>query len=170
VQLDLYYRTESVDDGPTQTGESVELRYAFAEWNKIWGNPTLYGEWSRLEDEPDAIEFKLLLGGEIAPRWHWGMNISDELNTGGARENEIEITGGVSYTVYDSLFSVGLETECGVVDTHGHRGSYSEKFFYLGPSIQYRPMEQFHIDFAPLIGLSGDSPRAQIFLVIGYEF
>lgn len=170
IQLDLYYRNESVTDGPSQTGESVELRYAFADWNKIWGNPTLYVEWSRLEDEADAIETKLLLGGEIAPRWHWGVNFSDELNTGGARENEIEVTGGISYTVLDSKFSVGLETECGVVDTHGHRGTYDDKFFFLGPSMQYRPTEQFHIDFAPLVGLTGDSPAFRAYFVIGYEF
>lgn len=169
-QLDLYFRTESVTDGPTQVGESVELRYAFAEWNKIWGNPTLYAEWSRLEDEPDAVEVKLLLGGEIAPRWHWGLNLSDELATGGDRENEIEITGGVSYTLIDSRLSVGLETECGVVDTRGHRGRFDEKFFFLGPSVQYRPTEQFHIDVAPLVGLTGDSPRFRAYVVIGYEF
>lgn len=169
-QLDLYLRTESETDGPNRIGESVELRYALAEWNRIWGNPTIYVEWSRLEDESDAIEVKLLLGGEIAPRWHWGVNLSDELATGGHRANEIEITAGISYTLVDSRFSVGLETECGVVDTKDHRGRYDEKFFFLGPSMQYRPTEQFHIDFAPLIGLTGDSPRFRAYLVIGYEF
>ena len=170
LQLDLYLRTESASHEPTQLGESVELRYAFAKWNEIWGNPTLYAEWSRLEDESDAIEFKLLLGGEIAPRWHWGVNLSDELNTGGRREIEIEITGGISYTLADSKFSVGIETEDGVVDTHGHRGRFDEKFFFLGPSVQYRPTEQFHIDFAPLVGLTGDSPAFRAYLVVGYEF
>lgn len=169
-QLDLYFRTESVTDGPTQTGQSVELRYALAEWNRIWGNPTLYVEWSRLEDESDSIEVKLLLGGEIAPRWHWGVNLSDELSTGGDRANEIEITAGVSYTLADSRFSLGLETECGVVDTKDHRGTYDEKFFFLGPSMQFRPTEQFHIDVAPLVGLTGDSPAFRAYVVIGYEF
>jgi hypothetical protein len=150
-QLDLYARTESESSGTTQVGEAVELRYALAGWNEIWGNPTLYLEWSRLEDEADSIEGKLLLGGEIAPRWHWGLNLSDELTTGGARENELEITGGVSYTLRDSRFSIGVETEDGVVDTHAHRGRFDEKFFFLGPSLQYRPTEQIHIDFAPLV-------------------
>jgi hypothetical protein len=159
-----------VTDGPTQVGQSIELRYALAEWNRIWGNPTFYVEWSRLEDESDAIEVKLLLGGEIAPRWHWGVNLSDELSTGGDRANEIEITAGVSYTLADSRFSLGLETECGVVDTKDHRGTYDEKFFFLGPSMQFRPTEQFHIDFAPLVGLTGDSPAFRAYLVIGYEF
>jgi hypothetical protein len=171
-QLDLYFRIESVSDGPSAVGESVELRYALADWNKIWGNPTLYAEWTRVEDEPDSVEFKLLLGGEIAPRWPWGVNFSDELSTGGERANEIEFTGGVSYTLADSRFSVGAETEVGFVDTKDHRGNYDEKFFFVGPSFQYRPTEQFHIDVAPLagIGLAGDSPRFRAYLVIGYEF
>ncbi len=169
-QLDLYARHESAGAEPSQTGYSVEIRYALAEWNRIWGNPTVYLEWSRLSEEPDAVEFKLLLGGEIAPRWHWGVNISDELSTGGSRENEIEITGGISYSVIDSVFSIGAETECGVVDTRGHRGRFDDKFFFVGPSFQYRPTEQIHIDFAPLIGLSHDSPGFRAYLVIGYEF
>ena len=169
-QLDLYARTESVSGGPTQVGESVELRYALADWNRIWGNPTLYIEWSRLENESDSIEAKLLLGGEIAPRWHWGLNLSDELTTGGTRDNEIEITGGVSYTLLDSRFSVGAETEDGAVDTHNHRGTFEDKFFFVGPRIQFRPTEQFHIDFAPLLGVSGDSPPFRAYLVVGYEF
>jgi len=168
-QLDLYLRTESQTHSDTAIGESVEIRYALADWGKIWGNPTLYAEWTRVENEPDAIEFKLLLGGEIAPRWHWGINLSDELQLGGDRENEIEFTGGVSYTLVDSRFSVGVETEIGFVDVHDDRGNY-ENFFFVGPSIQFRPTEQFHIDFAPLVGVTGDSPRFRAYLVIGYEF
>ncbi|HEX8913755.1 MAG TPA: hypothetical protein VF796_15450, partial [Humisphaera sp.] len=172
LQLDLYFRNESVYNGESQNGQSVELRYAFADWGKIWGNPTLYVEWSRLENEPDAIEFKLLLGGELAPRWHWGVNLSDELETGGDRANEIELTAGVSYSLVDSKFSVGAEMELGFVDTHGHRGSYDEKFLFVGPCLQWRPWEAVHIDFAPLAGiaLTGDSPRFRAYFVVGYEF
>lgn len=169
-QVDLYARTESMSDAPTQVGESVELRYAFADWNKIWGNPTLYVEWSRLENEADSIEFKLLLGGQIAPRWHWGLNLSDELAMGDNRSNEIEITGGASYALQDSRFSIGAETECGVVDTHRHRGRFDDNFYFLGPSFQYFPTERIHIDLAPMVGLSGDSPAFRVYLVIGYEF
>lgn len=170
IQLDLYLRTESVSGGETQVGESIELRYAFAEWNKIWGNPTLYVEWSRLENESDQLEAKLLLGGQIAPRWHWGVNLSDELTMGGRRENEVEVTGGVSYTLADSRFSVGVETEDGAVDTQNHRGTFGDKFFFVGPSLQFRPTEQFHIDIAPMAGVTGESPRFRAYLVIGYEF
>jgi hypothetical protein len=172
LQLDLYFRTESVYNGDTQVGESIELRWALADWNKIWGNPTLYLEWSRLEDEPDAVEFKLLLGGEIAPRWHWGVNFSDEYSTGGDRANELEVTAGISYTIADSKFSVGAEMEMGFVDTAHNRGHYDEKFLFLGPSFQWRPYESVHVDFAPLVGikLAGDSPVFRAYFVVGYEF
>lgn len=170
LQLDLYLRSESMSGSDAQVGESVELRYALADWNKIWGNPTFYLEWSRLEDESDSIEVKLLLGGEIAPRLHWGLNLSDELATGGERENEIEVTGGVSCVLTDSRFSVGAETECGIVDAQNHRGTYNDNFFFVGPSFQYRPSEQTHIDFTPMAGLGHENPSFRAYVVIGYEF
>lgn len=172
LQLDIYFRTESTLHGDAQIGQSLELRYGLADWGKIWGNPALYLEWSRLEDESDAIEFKLLLGGELAPRWHWGINFSDELSTGGARENEIEMTAGISYTLQDSKFSVGAEMELGFVDTQHNRGHFDEKFLFIGPSIQWRPWEAVHIDFAPMVGipLEADSPRFRAYFVVGYEF
>jgi len=40
----------------------------------------------------------------------------------------------------------------------------------LGPSIQYRPLPQMTINFAPLVGLTDDSPDAQIYLNLGWEF
>ena len=169
-QLDLYGRNESVSGDTSQVGESIEVRYALADWNKIWGNPTLYIEWTRLDKQADSVEAKLLLGGEIAPRWHWGLNLSDELVTGGTRDNEIEITGGVSYAITDSLFSVGAETEDGIVDTHHHRGTYNANFFFIGPSFQVRPSEQVHIDFSPLAGIGHENPSFRAYLVIGYEF
>ena len=55
---------------------NVELRWALADWGKIWGNPTLYAEYKFADEHwgPDVYEFKLLLGDQFAPRWHWGVN------------------------------------------------------------------------------------------------
>ena len=39
----------------------VELRWAFADWGKIWGNPTIYLEWKGEDAAPDHVEGKLLL-------------------------------------------------------------------------------------------------------------
>ena len=126
----------------------------------------------RVDELRDWEQVKLLLGGEIKPRWHWGLNLSDELQTGGDRANEVEVTGGVSYTLKDSRFSVGAETEIGFVDTQDNRGHYDEKFCFVGPSFQYRPVERIHIDLVPMAGikLAGDSPAFRAYLVVGYEF
>ena len=36
--------------------------------------------------------------------------------------------------------------------------------------IQWRPIPRMHVDFAPLIGVTNQSPAAKIYLVIGFEF
>jgi len=125
-QLDLYASSNS--DG--QKGDfgfneqSVELRWAFADWDVIAANPTLYLEYTFKDKDPDTIEGKILLGGEL---------------------------------------------KCSLNDVHGSRGDY-EKELLVGPSLQYRAGTHVHLDFAPLIGIGGESPAAQIFFVAGYEF
>lgn len=170
LQLDLYLRNDTEgDDGETLLGQQVELRYALADWGKIPGNPTLYGEWVGLEQRPDKFEAKLLLGDELAPRWHWGVNLVGEFETSGEREYEYQLTGGLSHTVVDSKLSLGVEGQVIAVDTKEDRGDYDWAYL-LGPSVQYRPLPQVHVTFAPLVGLTEDSPDFRAFLVIGYEF
>jgi hypothetical protein len=36
--------------------------------------------------------------------------------------------------------------------------------------MQFRPLPQMHIDVAPLFGVTHASPRAKIFVVLGWEF
>src|SRR5688572_16583038 len=63
LQLDLYFRTDQTgDESEWLIGQQVELRWALADWDVIWGNPTLYFEWVALEQRPDKIEPKLLFG------------------------------------------------------------------------------------------------------------
>jgi hypothetical protein len=169
-QLDLYLRTDqNGDDSEMLLGSQFEIRYALADWGKIWGNPTLYAEWAGLEQRPDKVEFKLLLGDEIAPRWHWGVNVAAELETGGEREYEYQFTAGVSYTVIDERFSVGAELESFFADVEDDRGDFSQAY-YLGPSFQYRPTPAFRINVAPLAGLGPDAGDFRLYLNLGYEF
>jgi len=169
-QLDLYLRTDQEGDkGDMLLGEQIEVRWAFADWGKIPGNPTVYFEYVMLEDRPDKIEPKLLLGGELAPRWHWGANLVAEIELGGPRSHEYQLTGAVSYTVIDSKFSVGAESQLIMTDVAGDRGNFDTEVL-LGPSIQFRPLPQMTINFAPLVGLTDDSPDAQIYLNLGWEF
>lgn len=175
-QLDLYavgHKEGTKDESFGITEQKVELRWALADWGKIWGNPTLYAEWNQVSNAPDHAEFKLLLGGEIRSGWHWGSNLVWEHETAGAEENSNEWTTGVSYTALDSKIGVGVETQLALVDSIDPvtrtRGPFAKEFL-IGPSIQFRPLPQLHIDVAPLFGVTADASRAKTFVVVGWEF
>jgi hypothetical protein len=167
-----FYLIETHEDGSDTTfiDQSFELRYAFADWDKIPFNPTAYFEYiHRTQDRPEKIEVKLLFGDELATRWHWGMNFIWEQDLGGARETVVEWTPAISYTIIDEVLSVGAEGKFEVAAEKPNRNKYVENL-RLGPSIQWRPFKQLHIDIAPLFGLNEDSRKADIFFVAGWEF
>lgn len=169
-QLDLYLSpTWLGDGGPTYMNEAIELRYAFADWNVIWGNPTAYIEFTKQDQGPDQLEAKLLLGGEIAPRWHWGADLTYQHDMGYDNENTYETTSGVSYTLRDNIFDIGAEFKLQENEFRGARGHYIDNVL-LGPSLQYRPMPRVHVDVVPLIGLTHESSALQMYLVVGWEF
>ena len=148
------------------------MRWALADWGKLWGNPTIYLEWTTVNGSHDFFEGKLLLGGNITSGWHWGSNLVWEHELGGAQENSNEWTFGVSHTVKDSKVDVGVETQLAFVnaiEANGRRGDFSKEFL-VGPSFQFRPLPQMHIDVAPLFGTTRDASRSKIFVVLGYEF
>jgi hypothetical protein len=169
LQLDLY---ENVERNPGSNwrhqGNAVELRYALADWGKIPLNPTLYGEWKFNKDEPDVYEMKLLLGEEIAPRWHWGFNAIFEREVSGSRETEIAASQAISYTLIDRTLSAGIEMQVERVSGPALNGK-PEVEFLLGPSVQWRPIPRVHIDLVPLFGLTEDSPRVESFVIIGID-
>jgi hypothetical protein len=169
-QLDLYLRSDQDgDDGEMLWGQQIEIRWALADWGKIWGNPTLYFEYVMLEQRPDVFEPKLLLGGEIAPRWHWGANLVAEIQLDGEEEHEYQITGGASYTVIDEKFSLGGEVQFFFTDVAGDRGNFDTAIL-LGPSFQFRPLPQMTVNFTPMAGLTDDSPDGRIYFNVGWEF
>ncbi len=169
-QLDLYLRFDQEGDlSAMQLGQQVEVRWAFAEWGRLWGNPTFYFEWVGLEERPDKIEPKLLLGGQLSEGWHAGLNFVAELELSGEREYEYEVTGGISRSVIDSKLSLGAETRCAFTDVAAGRGNFA-KNIRLGPSLQYRPLPQMTLNIAPLFGLTKESDDAQVFFNTGYEF
>ena len=137
----------------------------------IPANPTLYFEWIRHDqrDEPDQIEPKLLLGGEVFPRWHWGVNFVGEFQTGGDQEREYSVRSGLSYTVRDYKLALGVEGQASFTDTREDRGDF-EKSILVGPSVQYRPFPQMTMNCAPLFGVTSDSPHAQVWFNTGWEF
>ncbi|MCB9843608.1 MAG: transporter [Phycisphaeraceae bacterium] len=169
-QLDLYLRQDyDTADDELLWGTQFEVRWALADWNKIWGNPTLYFEYIPLEERPDKIEPKLLLGGEIAERWHWGANFVAEWELGGEREHEYQITTALSYSVIDSTLSLGVENIFTFADVANDRGDFTTKFA-IGPSIQWKPLAPLTFNISPLIGIGKDSPDMQLWINVGWEF
>ena len=178
LQLDTYLVVRNMDggfDGPTYYDGQFEMRYAFAKWGELPGNPTLYLEYIWREAAPDSAEGKILFGDELAPRWHWGVNFVIEDETSGEGEdpgsrasNEYSATAGLSYTLLDEKLSIGIEAEDAYTNFKGRRDKFSDEIF-VGPSIQYCPCRGTHIDLLPLIGVRGDE-AAKIFLNAGWEF
>ena len=169
-QMDLYLnQNKQGSTGEMKNENAFELRYALADWGKLWGNPTLYGEYKSKDADVDVVEFKLLFGDELSTSWHWGTNLYLEREVGGAGENDYGITAGLSKTLDDQRFSLGAELKVEYIDLSASRGDY-EKVYLLGPSMQYRPTRHVHMDFAPLFGMGPESPAMQALFVVGYEF
>ena len=149
------------------------MRWALADWDRIPLNPTVFGEWKFRNAEADSFETKLLLGGDIVPRWHGGMNIFFEQQVGDQREQEIAGTGALSYTLLDELLSVGIEMEFTAEREAAPPPDESNDFkykFVIGPSLQWRPFSHFFVDVVPLFGTTDDSPIIESFIVIGFDF
>ena len=176
-QLDIYQSYEKEgSDGPNEPDAfKTELRWAFANWDVIFGNPTAYLEWEQAQGgDYDTIEGKLLFCDEITDKLRWAANAVWEEKTGGDRERSQELTGGISYGVIDSKFAVGAEAKFGfhnTIDKGGtdERTPYQNEFL-MGPSIQFRPAPQMHIDAAWLAGTTSDSPRSKFTAIAGWEF
>ena len=108
-------------DGDTQDATfSVEGRYAFADWDKIPLNPTIFAEYKtgignilhdegaptparkfgpggfdKGEDIPDAYELRLLLSEDFFDRVEWAMNTFFEQETAGDRGREWGIANSI---------------------------------------------------------------------------
>lgn len=200
-QLDLY--ANSVFEGSGQTSTlairswAAELRYALADWGVIPGNPTLYFEYILWNNNPadntpgdqatSSVEPKLLLGGELAPGWHWGSNFFYE-RTLNESVREHGVTMSVIHTIVDKVFSVGLTTEFKYESDQVPGGTRDRTHqLYIGPSFQLRmapvvsevevdgvktrvTRPRAHLDVEPIFGCTGESDRAQIVLVFGWDF
>lgn len=169
-QIDLYaVSNQEGGEGPDFNEQKFEVRYAFADWGEIWGNPTAYVEYDAKSDEADVMEYKLLLGDELTTGWHWGSNLVWEHQMGDDFENVYELTGGLSKTIVDEKFSVGGEIKAELSNTADDRSDWTETL-EIGPSIQWLPVKGMHLDFAPLVGIGGESRMFDIYFVLGWEF
>lgn len=165
MQLDIYEKLIHDNEDPEgwmQDEFAVELRYAFADWGVIPGNPTLYEEYAFVDSGPDVLESKLLFGDDYEG-WHWGLNLIWEQELWGSRSTEWGVAFGVSRTLIDSKLSVGIEGKW----THPEGG---EDEYLLGPSIQWLPTPNTHIDLVVMAGLNDASPETESYLIFGFDF
>jgi len=170
LQLDLYQNWNIDAGGHTfYKGTSVELRYAFADWGKIPLNPTFYGEWNFNRAAADVWEAKLLLGETFGQRWNWAANVIYEQETGAGRETEIAMSQALTYAVIDRTLNVGVEMLFEHKTEAGSRGDPAVEFL-IGPALNIKPSRHSYISISPLFGTTGDSPTAEIFVAIGFQF
>lgn len=168
-QLDLYFipRWSGDDNSPILFSQSVELRYALADWGEIPGNPTLYAEYIIVGKGPDVYELKALFGGGLAPGWHYGVNLVFERVLGGEYENEYAVTAGISKTIIDRKLSLGAEVEVEVSDESGNRFEFEGSEVLIGPTIQYHPSPRTFLNITPLFGVTEESPTAEVIVTFG---
>lgn len=170
LQLDLYSHTvydgENGDKTFKWRGFSWELRYALADWGKIWGNPTLYYEMKML-DGRWGIEPKLLLGDRVGERGVWGFNAIYEGNLASTKEErEPEYAYTASYAnIINNDLSVGVSHMFRYNDFAG--GSQE---WYLGPLLQYRFSNKGYLNIEHMPGLNQDAKQSRTLIIFGWRF
>jgi hypothetical protein len=76
---------------------------------------------------------------------------------------EWAISGGISKTLLDNLLSVGIEGKWTKPDDEKYEA-------ILGPSIQWRPTDNTHLDLVAMAGLTHFAPNAECWLIFGFDF
>lgn len=169
------------------TYQTLEARYALADWGKIPLNPTLFAEYlfgvgknydatENIDDGaasakrlPDAIELRLLFGEQFRRSYQWALNIFHEFELGGGREHETGFSQALSYALRDEYLKAGLEMQF-IRKTDKETGSGPEYEFDIGPSLTWKPSASTRLDLASLFGTTSDSPAVSLFAVYSMSF
>jgi hypothetical protein len=208
IELGLPYRfgiavENSVENFRGHTQErtfSIEGRYAFADWNKIPLNPTIFVEYKFgigdiLHDEgppeplpkgeaeeflaeheplPDAYELRLLLAQDFGEHVEWAANIFFEQEIGGDRGREFGFAQSFMIPILlpHERLKVGAEMQYTAFSDAGIReeGEQSSYRVVIGPTIAWKPSKSTRLDISPLFGVTHDSPRASVFVVFSMLF
>ncbi|MGI8821253.1 MAG: hypothetical protein ACR2ID_10365 [Chthoniobacterales bacterium] len=176
---------------------SIEGRYAFADWDKIPLNPTVFVEYkfgvgNILHDEgppeplgkggaleflhernplPDAVEVRLLLSEEFFGKVEWALNGFFEQEIGGDRGREYGFAQSAMIPVLLSheRLKVGVEMQLATFTDKGIRDMPSYRFI-VGPTVAWKPTANTRLDISPLFGATDDAPRASVFAVFSMLF
>ena len=168
LQVDLYSHTvydgEAGDKQFAWRGFSWEVRYALADWGKIWGNPTLYFEHKLLNGNM-GIEPKLLLGDNLGTNGIWGLNLIYEGNIAPTREGqEREYAGTASYGyILNNDLTIGASTMY-----RNNDGNSTE--LYLGPLFQYRFNGRTYLSVEVMPGLTQESKSSRSTVILAWRF
>jgi len=185
-RFQLAYENNFEVRGPhtQETVQTIEARYALADWGKIPLNPTLFAEWhfgvgkdyehegdpgGKTPDIPDAFEVRLLLGQQFGRNLQWAVNLFHEQEVGGEREWETGFSQAFSYAIFDEYLKVGVEMEF-IRRTEAETRPSPQYEFDIGPNFTWKPTRRTRLDFAPLFGTTGDSPIVNVFAVFSFFF
>jgi hypothetical protein len=152
--------------------QALDIRWALAQWGRVWGNPTVQAEWREASRGADVATVKLLLGDGLAAGWRWGSNVAWTQEASGAREIARAWTAGVSYEG-GRFASIGVETRLAFADRltpDGRTRTAMTREVLAGPSIQIRPTRRLYIDLAPLFGATTASSRSRTTILAGWAF
>lgn len=171
VQLDLYEDWEIEDGDAFHNDFALEIRYGLADWGVLPLNPALYFEYKWVDPDHggDVIEPKLLLGDEFGDGWSYGLNLVYEREMGGESTEEFQVTQGISKAMADGRVALGLEGKYVHETVAGARDDAEHKVQF-GPSVQFRPFDNAHLDLVALAGLTHDSPDLEAWVVFGWDF
>jgi len=176
---------------------SIEGRYAFADWDKIFLNPTIFMEYKFgigdiLHDEgppaplakgeaqefinahtplPGSLEVRLLLAEEFFKNFEWALNGFFEAETGGDRGREYGFAQSAMIPVLLSRerLKIGAEMQLTGFSDKGITNDPSYRFI-IGPTIAWKPSANTRFNVSPLFGTTHDSPRASVFAVFSWVF
>ena len=183
--------------GKTQeTSFSLEGRYAFAAWDKIPLNPTVFSEYKfgighvlvdegaptpsrkfgphgfdQSQELPDSYELRLLLSEEFFGRIEWALNTFLENETSGDRGREWGVAQSILTPVLLPMeeLKVGVEMQFRSFSDQSSRGiPYNS--FVIGPSFGWQLTRNARLDASPLFGVNHKSPQLQGFVVLSYLF
>jgi hypothetical protein len=184
-------------DGTLQDATfSFEARYAFADWDKIPLNPTVFAEYKIgigriLHDEgaptpaqkfgpggfdtfmeiPDAYELRLLLSEEFFGRVEWALNTFFEQEIAGDRGREWGVAQSVvtPFLLAHEELKGGFEFQFRSFSDKTSRGTPYNSFV-IGPTAAWKPSRNTRLDISPLFGVNHKSPEMQFFAVFSYLF
>jgi hypothetical protein len=175
---------------------SLEGRYAFADWNKIPLNPTIFAEYKFgggriLHDEgaptpnhkfgpggfdtsmetPDAYELRLLLAEEFFGRIEWALNsfFEQEIEGDRGREWGIAQTVVTPFLLPQERLKGGIELLFRSFSDKGTRGTPYNSFV-IGPTFAWKSSRATRLDISTLFGVNHKSPELQLFVVFSYFF